>query len=106
MGRMFNLSEERSDNVVVILSGGVKTMNQEDYRPGISNISIIRKLVCNTEKKLIIVDKNAHNTNGSCHKNYAMKNPETKIPAGRIYSHQRMHNLGLKNQSNLNSNTI
>ena len=33
-------------------------MNQEDYRLGISNILIIRRLVRNTEKKLFIVDKN------------------------------------------------
>ncbi|XP_009365894.1 uncharacterized protein LOC103955716 isoform X2 [Pyrus x bretschneideri] len=39
-------------------TGGVKTMNEEDNRSGISNISIVRTPVCNTEKKLLILDIN------------------------------------------------
>ncbi|KAB2634508.1 hypothetical protein D8674_041807 [Pyrus ussuriensis x Pyrus communis] len=39
-------------------TGGVKTMNEEDNRSGISNISIVRTPVCDTEKKLLILDIN------------------------------------------------
>ncbi|RXH69194.1 hypothetical protein DVH24_036978 [Malus domestica] len=53
-----SLSDERSDDVVVISSGRVKTMNEEDNRSGISNISIVRTPVCDTEKKLLILDIN------------------------------------------------
>ncbi|KAM1130602.1 hypothetical protein ACFX19_045936 [Malus domestica] len=53
-----SLSDERSDDIVVISSGGVKTMNEEDNISGISNISTVRTPVCDTEKKLLILDIN------------------------------------------------
>lgn len=53
-----SLSDKRSDDVVVISSGAVKTMNEEDYRSGISNSSIVRTPVCDIEKKLLILDIN------------------------------------------------
>lgn len=60
MHRLSTLSlvDERSDDIVVISSGAVKTMNEVDHSSGISNRSIVRAPVCDIEKKLLILDIN------------------------------------------------
>lgn len=60
MHRLSTLSlvDERSDDIVVISSGAVKTMNEVDHSSGISNRSIVRTPVCDIEKKLLILDIN------------------------------------------------
>ncbi|BBH00219.1 Haloacid dehalogenase-like hydrolase superfamily protein [Prunus dulcis] len=53
-----SLVDERSDDIVVISSEAVKTMNEVDHSSGISNRSIVRAPVCDIEKKLLILDIN------------------------------------------------
>lgn len=53
-----SLSDERGSDVLVISSGGVKTISGEDISSGISHGSIVKEPFRYTGKKLLILDIN------------------------------------------------